>query len=784
MLDTERYSLMKKTKRAIKAPSRITILLAVFVGLATLYSVVVPPFEASDELWHYPMVKYIADNWALPVQDPENVGPWRQEGSQPPLYYWIGAAATFWIDTSDMNVVRHLNPHADNGIATPDGNVNLITHHPSAEAFPWKGTTLAVHLIRFLSVLMGAATVYLTYRLSLELLPGRPNLALMAAAVNGFTPMFVFISGAINNDNLVIPLCSLALLLLVRLVKSSPSPTLRNAQQLVRFLPLGVVVGLALLTKESAGGLILLTGLAVIYVAWRERSAWTFVMGGLTTGGAAVVIAGWWYLRNWQLYGDPTGQNVFIQVLGQRDVPANLAQLWRERISFFRGYWGNFGGLNVPMAEGVYVALDVLLVLAMVGLVLGSLLRLRALVRDRSATSKPARRQAGLVAWLLVLAWPVLVAGLWVTWATTTWSSQGRLIFSAISVLSLLLMLGWHYLARVLPRRLGATALAIIPLFMFGISLVAPFAWIRPAYAPPAALSDEQVAAIPRRVDAIFFHPAGGQLKLLGYDAPIETAYPGEPVPVTLYWETIEPFGNDYSIFLHLVDAHDLVVAQRDARPGMGILNTAWLKPGQRWAEERIISLPNTAFSPNETVFEAGLYDYQTGERLAAVRREGEISGDQVRFGQLTVQARPGTVPNPIRVDFGGEMELIGYDLDKRALRPGESAVLTLYWRAQRTMAENYSISAQFVDDNGVKAAQKDAWPLDGAAPTSVWQPGNVVVEPRPLQVFEGTPPGTYDVYIAVYPSTAPEALLVVTPPGGRLQTDHIVLTTIRVLAE
>ena len=59
------------------------------------------------------MVKYIADNWALPVQDPENIGPWRQEGSQPPLYYFIGAVATFWIDTSDMDVVRHENPHAD-----------------------------------------------------------------------------------------------------------------------------------------------------------------------------------------------------------------------------------------------------------------------------------------------------------------------------------------------------------------------------------------------------------------------------------------------------------------------------------------------------------------------------------------------------------------------------------------------------------------------------------------------------------------------------------------------
>jgi len=37
-------------------------------------------------------------------------------------------------------------------------------------------------------------------------------------------------------------------------------------------------------------------------------------------------------------------------------------------------------------------------------------------------------------------------------------------------------------------------------------------------------------------------------------------------------------------------------------------------------------------------------------------------------------------------------------------------------------------------------------------------------------------------VYVAIYPTADPDALLVVTPTGGRLQTDHVVLTTVRVL--
>ena len=188
----------------------LPVLLAGFVLLGGLYAVVTPLFEVSDELWHYPLVKTLADGQGLPVQSSANPGPWRQEGSQPPLYYALMAVATRWIDTSDMNEVRWINPHADNGVITPDGNNNIIIH-TYREAWPWHGTVLAVRLIRLVSVLMGAGTVYVTDRLALEVMPGRRAVALAAAGFTAFTPMFVFISASVNNDNLAILLSAAAL---------------------------------------------------------------------------------------------------------------------------------------------------------------------------------------------------------------------------------------------------------------------------------------------------------------------------------------------------------------------------------------------------------------------------------------------------------------------------------------------------------------------------------------------------------------------------------------------
>src|SRR5688572_8007579 len=136
------------------------LILAAYLVLATIYSVVTPIFEASDELWHYPMVKYLADNsLGLPRPDPNEA--WRQEGGQPPLYYMLAAILTGGIDTSDMGMVRRINPHADIGVVRPDGNANMVVHR--ANEANWHGTMLALHVARFLSIALGLSTVIVTY---------------------------------------------------------------------------------------------------------------------------------------------------------------------------------------------------------------------------------------------------------------------------------------------------------------------------------------------------------------------------------------------------------------------------------------------------------------------------------------------------------------------------------------------------------------------------------------------------------------------------------------------
>ena len=197
----------------------LPLLLAAYICAGVLYALATPTFEASDEVWHYGFVRELADGRGLPVQVPGVRTSYRQVGSQPPLYYAVAALLTRWVDDADFPARYVYNPFAQAGVPGTLVNANML-RHSAAESFPWHGTTLAVYLLRGFSLLLGAGTVALVWQLALELYPQREGLALMAAALAAFNPMFLFISASVNNDNAVWFVSTALLLAVARAVRA------------------------------------------------------------------------------------------------------------------------------------------------------------------------------------------------------------------------------------------------------------------------------------------------------------------------------------------------------------------------------------------------------------------------------------------------------------------------------------------------------------------------------------------------------------------------------------
>ena len=700
------------------------------------YSIVNPLFESPDEVWHYEYVRYLAEGHGLPVSDLLSEMPWHQEGSQPPLYYLLGAGLTFWLNTGDAEAVIRYNPHAAVGLASAADNKNVMAH-TGLETFPYRGTVLAAHLVRLLSVLMGAATVLCTYLTALTIFPGQRALATVAAAINAFNPQFIFISAAVNNDNLVILLCSAAVLLLMRIWQGKTRPG--------RLILLGLIAGLTAISKLN--GLVLLPFIALVLgvTAWRQRSLRALAGWGLLMSVPLLAAAGWWYWRNWLFYGDPFGLAAMFAVLPARTEGPPLSELLARAEGVYRSAWAVFGWFNVlaePWLYGVYTGL------VLVGVTGLGLLVIRRLRRDD-------RPGLSALAWLAL--WSLMVVAALVGWSQKRYP-QGRLLFPAISAASVLLAAGLSQEGVWLPGRWRRAGAALLASGLFALALWVPFRYIAPTYAPPPLLADLPPHALPLSADF------GEQAQLLGYELQEEGVQPGEALHLTLYWQAVVSMDRDYSVFIHLVDENGLIVAQRDSYPAGGNGITSRWPVGLVVPDHHTIQIPSIAPAPCQTRLRIGLYDAQSGTRLLTLD-----GADSVRLGTVSLLSAEGTagLPNPVYFDFEGQLALVGFDLDRRVVHPGETLHLTLYWQPLSPMEEDYTVFTHLLRPPDQVWAQDDDQPQDGQSPTSTWQPGQIIEDHYQLTLPVEAPFGVYEIEVGLYSPATGDRLKVGLSDAG-----------------
>jgi hypothetical protein len=140
-------------------------------------------------------------------------------------------------------------------------------------------------------------------------------------------------------------------------------------------------------------------------------------------------------------------------------------------------------------------------------------------------------------------------------------------------------------------------------------------------------------------------HPAeatwDGRIRLLGYDLPETQAGPGDALPLTLYWQALEPIARDYVVFVHVVDAQDGMRGQRDSMPVDGQRPTSGWVSGEIVVDDYQIEIRDGEARGDGYRLAIGLYDPATGERLPVVDAHGETTGDGRFFLDALVEPAP-----------------------------------------------------------------------------------------------------------------------------------------------
>ncbi len=739
---------------------RLAALLVGFLLIGLWYSLVVPPFEAPDEPFHYAFARHLAAGNGLPVQNPEVEAPWEQEGSQAPLYYWLVGRLTAAIDQADFEQIGVHNPRANIGDPLFPGNKNFMLY--SSVDWPLVGANLALHVGRWFSLFLGLVTLLCTYFTARLAFAEQPALAWITTLFVAAIPQFGFISAALTNDTLIIAVSAATLAWLAYLLhwhfgNQQPIP-------LWHWLVLGSLLGIAALSKLQGLGLFLLSACVGVGLAWRRHDWRLLVRAFLPVALPALLIAGWWYWRNLSLYGDWSGLGHLLANNGRREDPLTLSGFWREFRGLRYSFWGLFGWFNLLLPQWIYNLLDGITLVAVVGLGM----------RARKWLSLHTLRQltpAQAIRWMLAL-WALLSFALLIYWTLRATGSQGRLLFPGIGALIALLVLGLEVWIRRLPSRWQPLAWSVLPLLLLGSSLYALLSLLPASYRAPAPVAAMPATAHP--VDVIY--GTSDQIRLLGLELPDQRYTVGDVIPLTLYLQSERPVQADYQLFVQLLDENRVEIANLTSHPGWGRNPTSLWQPGAIYADTYplLITGPVDEWAPVLAQLYIGFVDPRTETSgrfpIPAQTASGEPL-DPPFLGQVAVSPhQQATLMDAAEVSasFGGVIALSSYTVSQvEPLQAGQPLTLTLQWDALGTPATEYTAFVH-VRQNGSTVMGFDQAPAGQRFPTHYWRAGDRILQQVPLVLPTDLAAGEYDVWVGLYETASQGTLrLPITGPGG-----------------
>ena len=507
-----------------------------FVVIGVLYVASTPLWTPADEERHFAYCQFIAQQHSLPVFRSDFQQNSVYMAFHPPLYYLLGS---LFCSADAPLLEEQIRVHPG------PGNTTLV--HPPEQVASFSGTARSAYLLRLVSLLLGALTIWFAFRCVAIVFPNEPAIGIAAVLFVAMNPEFMHVSASISNENLSTTLASGCVFLLLRY--------LQRPYAFGGVLAIGVILGCALLTKTSN---LFLVPLAVCLCAYlmiqrRPRAGRDLLLIMFV----AAMISAWWYMRNWIQFDDP----VFAKAMA-------AAHPWSVRHTLptlhdtvliiekaFISYFGYFGGLKVPLPWSLLIWYALLLLGGVVGLLCMCL----------------ARRITRDVALPLVLLLLALLGGasIFVLFNLKYKGAySGRYLFVVIVPVTILVFQG---LKQIVSRRWSRQFFLMICALLLILNLCALFGVLRPGYAEPRLARVQQQdlfdcstpAIVPGSgvsqgfvapadnlcgIELLFAarpRPRAGQVGIALIDAPTER----ELYAVTVPAAEIEDFARYYFVF-------------------------------------------------------------------------------------------------------------------------------------------------------------------------------------------------------------------------------------------
>ena len=350
--------------------------------------------------------------------------------------------------------------------ADKDASGQSYEWHQPPLYYAWAALFLPLgpHGMRLASIVLGVVCLALLYQCIRFLLPDEPLAPIVGLAVAALLPTHIAITSTINNDVLLEACFSATLLLLLQ--------CLLRGLTLWRAGWLGIVLGLALLTKATALVLIPVIALGFVLLRRTGESGASLARSTLLLCFWALCISGWWFARNLHLYGELLPLKAFDRAFAGTALTRDLMPLMggagdytRTVITWtFQSFWAVYGnprsalrGIPLFLPSQIYYLPLAVAVVALIGMTRLHFQRSKIFVHAQLC---------GLWIMMATLALVTFSFGLFLT---KYFQTQGRYLFPAMTPICTLIALGW---LAVFPVRYKGTAAACLLGLMLVLALL------------------------------------------------------------------------------------------------------------------------------------------------------------------------------------------------------------------------------------------------------------------------------------------------------------------------
>lgn len=139
-------------------------------------------------------------------------------------------------------------------------------------------------------------------------------------------------------------------------------------------------------------------------------------------------------------------------------------------------------------------------------------------------------------------------------------------------------------------------------------------------------------------------------------------------------------------------------------------------------------------------------------------------------------------IEHPLDVDFGGEVRLLGYDLESDAAQQGEMARVTLYWQVEQPLERSYSAFVHLDGGSGMETWAASDHLHPGGIPTCRWHTALYVRDEHTLSLPSDLRPGFYALRTGLYEQKTDHHLPLSGQTGDTLTLQSVLVRRARPL--